>query len=304
VYKKNNHSHKAEHSNQKYQFPHQGEPKQLNRTAAGALRTRTLQPVRGTQGDGESENTLVYGKNAVSELLKSGTGVDTVFMADSMAEAVASYFTALAKDAGAVVKRVHSVKLTVMTGTENHQGVACWASAIAYAELQDLLNLAAEKGEDPLLVLADGIEDPHNLGAIIRTALLCGAHGVIIPKRGGVSITPTVAKSSAGAVSVLPIARVANIGQTVRWLKEQNIFVYCAQMGGAVPYQQDLTGPLALVLGSEGSGVSPLVQSLCDGTLSIPMAPDCGGVDSFNVSVAAGMLLYEVDRQRAAQTDE
>ena len=244
---------------------------------------------------------LVYGKNAVTELLKSGAGVDTVFLADSMPEPVAAYYTALAKEAGAVVKRVHSVKLRAMTGTDSHQGVACWASAIEYAEPEALLQAAREKGEDPLIVLADGVEDPHNLGAIIRTALLCGAHGVIIPKRGGAGITPVVAKSSAGAVSVLPVARVANIAEPVRWLKKQNVFVYCAQMGGAVPYRQDLTGPLALVLGSEGSGVSPLVQKLCDGTLSIPMAADRGGVDSFNVSVAAGMLLYEVDRQRAAR---
>lgn len=252
----------------------------------------------------EPETSLVYGKNAVTELLKSGAGVDTVFVADTMAEQVAAYYTALAKDAGAVVKRVHTTKLRGMTGTESHQGVACFASAIEYAEPADLLARAAEKGEDPLIVLADGIEDPHNLGAVIRSALLCGAHGVIIPKRGGAGITPTVSKSSAGAVSVLPVARVANIGQTVRWLKEQNVFVYCAQMGGQVPYRQNLTGPLALVLGSEGSGVSPLVQKLCDGTLSIPMAADCSGVDSFNVSVAAGMLLYEVDRQRAEAQSE
>ena len=135
-------------------------------------------------------------------------------------------------------------------------------------------------------------------------ALLCGAHGVIIPKRGGAGITPTVSKSSAGAVSILPVARVANIGQTVRWLKEQNVFVYCAQMGGVTPYKQDLTGPLAIVMGSEGRGVSPLVQKLCDGTLSLPMAADCGGVDSFNVSVAAGMLLYEIDRQRALRAEK
>lgn len=249
----------------------------------------------------ETASDLVYGKNAVAELLKSGAGVDTVFVADTLAEPVAAYYTALAKEVGAVVKRVHSAKLRGMTGTDSHQGVACWASAITYAEPADLLAAAAARGEAPLLVLADGVEDPHNLGAIIRTALLCGAHGVIIPKRGGAGITPTVTKASAGAVSRLPVARVANIGQAVRWLKEQNVFVYCAQMGGRAPAGQDLTGPLALVLGSEGRGVSPLVQKLCDGTLSLPMAADCGGVDSFNVSVAAGMLLYEIGCQRAGR---
>ncbi len=277
-----------------------GTPRDVDAAARQALRREQLP--REEENDIPGAN-LVYGKNAVTELLKSGTGVDTVFVADSMAEQVAAYYTALAKEAGAVVKRVHSTKLRGMTGTDSHQGVACWASAVEYVEPERMLELAAEKGEDPLIVLADGVEDPHNLGAIIRTALLCGAHGVIIPKRGGAGITPTVSKSSAGAVSILPVARVANIGQTVRWLKEQNVFVYCAQMGGAVPYKQDLTGPLAIVMGSEGRGVSPLVQKLCDGTVSLPMAADCGGVDSFNVSVAAGMLLYEIDRQRALRAE-
>ena len=280
--------------------PRTGAPRKLD--AAGRQALREERPAA------EEENipgaNLVYGKNAVTELLKSGTGVDTVFVADSMAEQVAAYYTALAKEAGAVVKRVHSTKLRGMTGTDSHQGVACWASAIEYVEPEQMLAAAAEKGEDPLIVLADGVEDPHNLGAIIRTALLCGAHGIIIPKRGGAGITPIVSKSSAGAVSILPVARVANIGQTVRWLKEQNVFVYCAQMGGVTPYKQDLTGPLAIVMGSEGRGVSPLVQKLCDGTLSLPMAADCGGVDSFNVSVAAGMLLYEIDRQRALRAEK
>ncbi|MBQ8612028.1 MAG: 23S rRNA (guanosine(2251)-2'-O)-methyltransferase RlmB [Oscillospiraceae bacterium] len=279
-----------------------GAPRDAEAAARRAVRKEL--PEREAEENNIPGASLVYGKNAVTELLKSGAGVDTVFVADSMAEQVAAYYTALAKDAGAVVKRVHTAKLRGMTGTDSHQGVACWASAIEYAEPEQMLAAAAEKGEDPLLVLADGVEDPHNLGAIIRTALLCGAHGVIIPKRGGAGITPTVAKSSAGAVSILPVARVANIGQTVRWLKEQNVFVYCAQMGGVTPYKQDLTGPIAVVMGSEGRGVSPLVQKLCDGTLSLPMAADCGGVDSFNVSVAAGMLLYEIDRQRTVRAEK
>lgn len=278
-----------------------GSPRQADAAARQALRTPRHEAER--EEDDLPGANLVYGKNAVTELLKSGTGVDTVFVADSMAEQVAAYYTALAKEAGAVVKRVHSTKLRGMTGTDSHQGVACWASAIEYAEPEQMLAAAAEKGEDPLIVLADGVEDPHNLGAIIRTALLCGAHGIVIPKRGGAGITPIVSKSSAGAAAILPVARVANIGQTVRWLKEQNVFVYCAQMGGSTPYKQDLTGPIAIVMGSEGRGVSPLVQKLCDGTLSLPMAAECGGVDSFNVSVAAGMLLYEIDRQRTLRQE-
>ena len=161
---------------------------------------------------------LVYGKNPVAELLKSGAGVDTVLLAEGMAPAVASYYTALAKEAGAAVKRVHPNKLRQLAGTDSHQGVAAVASEIAYAEVDDLLAAARAKGEAPFLVISDGIEDPHNLGAVIRSALLCGAHGIIIPKRGGAQVTSTVLKASAGAAERLPVARVVNIAETVRRL--------------------------------------------------------------------------------------
>ena len=232
--------------------------------------------------------SLVYGKNPVTELLKSGSGVDTVLISESMAPAVAAYYTALAKEAGAAVKRVNPNKLRLMTGTESHQGVAAFAAAKA-------------KGEPPFLVLSDGIEDPHNLGAVMRSALLCGAHGIVIPKRGGASVTPTVIKSSAGAAERLPVARVANIGETIRRLKEQGVFVYCADMDGVPLRKNNLTGPIALVLGSEGSGVSQLVKKLCDGVVRLDMAAQGTGVDSYNVSVAAGIILYEIQSQRAAQ---
>ena len=229
----------------------------------------------------EQDSTIVYGKNAVTELLKSGAAVDTVFVQDTMNAAQAGYYTAIAREAGAVVKRVHAAKLRGMCGTEGHQGVAAWAASVDYVSLDDLLAEAARRGEPPFLLLADGVEDPHNLGAIIRTALLCGAHGVVIPRRGGVPVTPTVLKSSAGAAARLPVARVANIGEAVRRLKAQNVFVYCADMDGRPAFQQNLTGPIALVAGSEGSGVSPLVKSLCDGVLSLPMAGGgTGGVST------------------------
>lgn len=249
------------------------------------------------------ESTVIYGKNAVTELLKNGTGVDTVYLSEGMAPAQAAYYTALAKEAGAAVKRVHTAKLRSMCGTESHQGVAAYASSIEYASLNDLLEIAREKGEDPFLVLADGVEDPHNLGAIIRTAFLCGAHGVVIPKRGGAPITPIVLKASAGAAARLPVARVANIGETVRQLKKQNVFVYCADMDGAPLHKNNLTGPIALVMGSEGSGVSPLVKKLCDGVVSLSMAGQGSGVDSFNVSVAAGIILYEIMHQREQNSE-
>lgn len=247
---------------------------------------------------GEQEQTIAYGKNAVAELLKSGAGVDTLYLQDTLQPAQASYYTALAKQAGAVIKRVHAAKLSAMCGTDSHQGVAAWAASVQYATLDSLLETAAAEGRPPFLLLCDGVEDPHNLGALIRTALLCGVHGVVIPRRGGVSVTPTVLKASAGAAARLPVARVANIGETVRRLKKDNVFVYCADMAGAPAFGQDLTGPIALVVGSEGSGVSPLVKNLCDGAVSLPMANGATGVDSFNVSVAAGILLYEIMRQR------
>lgn len=247
---------------------------------------------------GNLKSEIIYGKNPVTELLKSGKGVDTVLISDSMAPAVASYYTAMAKDVGAVVKRVNPNKLRAMTGTESHQGVAAFASEIGYATLDELLNIAKEKGEPPFLVLSDGIEDPHNLGAVIRSALLCGAHGIVIPKRGGAAVTATVMKSSAGAAECLPVARVANIAETIRRLKDEGVFVYCADMDGTSLKKTNLSGPVALVLGSEGSGVSQLVKKRCDGAVRLDMAAPGTGVDSFNVSVAAGIILYEIMSQR------
>ncbi len=264
-------------------------------------RNTSRRPRREKAEEQPRNESLVYGKNPVTELLKSGSGVDTVLLAEGMAPAVAAYYTAMAKEAGATVKRVHPNKLRLMTGTESHQGVAAFASEIEYATVEDLLAAAKEKGEPPFLVLSDGIEDPHNLGAVMRSALLCGAHGIVIPKRGGASVTPTVIKSSAGAAERLPVARVANIGEIIRRLKEQGVFVYCADMDGVSLRRNNLTGPIALVLGSEGSGVSQLVKKLCDGVVSLDMAARGTGVDSFNVSVAAGIILYEIQSQRAAQ---
>ena len=181
----------------------------------------------------ERTDTLVWGKNAVTELLKSGGAVDTVYLTDAMPQAVAGYYTALSKESGAVVKRVPANKLQKMCGTPDHQGVAARAAEVAYASLDDLFKAAQAKGEPPFLVLCDGVEDPHNLGAIVRSAYLCGAHGVVIPKRGGVGVTGTVMKASAGAAARLPIARVPNLAQAIRTIKEHNIFVYCADLGGA-----------------------------------------------------------------------
>lgn len=246
----------------------------------------------------EQDTALVWGKNPVTELLKSEAGVDTLLLADSMEPRMAGYYTALGKAAGAVIKRVPAGKLQKLCGTQDHQGVAAWAARIQYVGVEELLQIAKDRGEPPFLVLCDGIEDPHNLGAILRSALLCGAHGVIIPRRGGVGVTGTVMKSSAGAAARIPVARVANLPQAIRDLKKQNIFVYCADLGGAPLEKTDLSGPVALVLGSEGAGPGALVRKLCDAAVTLDMAGGKTGVDSYNVSVAAGILMYNIMQRR------
>ena len=250
----------------------------------------------------QHSDTLVWGKNPVTELLKSGETVDTVYLADSLPQAVAGYYTALAKQGGAVVKRVPGHKLQKLCGTADHQGVAARAAEVQYATLEDLFAAADARQEPPFLVLCDGVEDPHNLGAIIRSAYLCGAHGVVIPKRGGVGVTGTVMKASAGAAARLPVARVTNLAQAIRAIKEHNIFVYCADLGGAPLSRTDFSGAVALVLGSEGGGPGALTRKLCDAAVTLEMAPgQATGVDSYNVSVAAGILCSEVLRCRTAK---
>ena len=238
---------------------------------------------------------LIYGKNPVTELLKKKEGVDTVFISESLNPSTQNYYIALAKECGAVVKKVHPVKLKNMCGSDNHQGIAAYASTVEYVSIAQILRNAEEKGESPFIVLCDGIEDPHNLGAIIRSAYLMGAHGVIIPKRRSASLSFTVAKTSAGAVEFMHVARVTNLPQTIEELKKRGVWVYCADMDGEPFYKSDLRGAIALVIGSEGNGVGRLVKEKCDVTLSMPMK---GKINSLNASVAAGILMYEVSRQR------
>ena len=284
-------------------------------TGRGERRTRPQKPRSDRGADRENphplagqerehpfapEEGLVWGKNAVTELLKSGAAVDTVLLSDTLAPAAAGYYTALAKEAGAVVKRAPAGKLQKLCGTPEHQGVAARAAQIEYKTLDDLFAEAETRGEPPFFVLCDGVEDPHNLGAVLRTAYLCGAHGVVIPRRGGVGVTGTVMKSSAGAAARIPVARVANLAQAIREIKERNVFVYCADLVGQTLDHTDLSGAVALVLGSEGSGPSALTRKLCDAAVTLEMAPapSATGVDSYNVSVAAGILLYDVMRKR------
>ena len=241
------------------------------------------------------DENLAVGRNAAIELLKGRRQVECVYICDEVQAPgqPISRIVALAKERKVPVKRVDARKLDHLAGGLNHQGVVALAAAFAYSTLDDLLNAAGE--EPPFLVLADSIEDPHNLGAIIRTAEAAGAHGLVIPKRGGVGLTPIVGRTSAGAVEHLPVARVPNLVAAIKELKERGVWVYCADMGGTRWDRADLSGPLALVVGSEGFGVSRLVRETCDGVLSLPMR---GRINSLNASVAAGILLYEAVRQR------
>ena len=209
--------------------------------------------------------------------------------------AVLEAFTREARKQDTIINYVAKERLDQLSETGKHQGVIAFAAAYKYAEVEDILELAREKGEPPFLFILDGIEDPHNLGAIIRTANQAGAHGVIIPKRRAVGLTSTVAKTSAGAINYTPVAKVTNISATIEELKEKGLWFVCADMGGELMYRMNLKGPIGLVIGSEGDGVSRLVKEKCDYIASIPMK---GDIDSLNASVAAGVLAYEIVRQR------
>lgn len=243
----------------------------------------------------ESEGQL-EGRNALQEALKSGRTIDKVFLAAGDTDTALQRLAAQAKDAGAVVVPVDRRKLDAMSVTHAHQGVIALAAAHAYCTIDDILEEAAARGQAPLLVICDELSDPHNLGAILRTAECAGAHGVIIPKRRSVGLTATVAKASAGAVEYMKVARVTNLNSAIAELKEKGVWIYGTAADSSVPlYKADLTGPAAIVIGSEGDGISPLVRKNCDVMVSIPMA---GRINSLNASAAASILLYEAVRQR------
>ena len=245
----------------------------------------------------EINELIVFGRNAVLEGLKSGRSVDKILMqeADHQEGSAAKILTA-AKDLGVQVKFVTSEKLNQLTNFGKHQGVVAFMAAHDYVELEVLFRRAEEKGESPFFIILDQIEDPHNLGAIIRTANVVGAHGVVIPKNRAVSLTATVAKTSAGAIEYTPVCRVTNLARTIEEIKARGVWVAGADMDGASMYDVDMKGALALVIGSEGKGLSRLVSDKCDYIASIPMK---GDVNSLNASVAAGVLMYEAMRQRA-----
>lgn len=243
----------------------------------------------------DTESTLIYGRNPVLEALRSGASLNTVYL--SASGAVPSKIRALAAERGLVVKQVTDQKLTQMTGTTAHQGAAVSSACAEYLSLDALLEISEQKGTKPFLVLCENVEDPHNLGAIIRTAEAAGADGIIIPKRRSASLTQTVYKTSAGAASFLPVARVSNLAAAVQTLKEHGIWIYGTDAEGSSYTETDLRGAICLVIGSEGAGMSRLMRENCDFLLSLPMA---GRVTSLNASVAAGIFMYEAVRQRTA----
>ncbi len=245
--------------------------------------------------ENQNEKDIIFGRNSVAEALKAERPLDSVLVARGERSGSVPKILADAKSAGIPIKEVDRKKLDFMCGHGNHQGIIAVGAVKAYSTVEDIFALAEERGEPPFIIVCDEIEDPHNLGAIIRTAEASGAHGVIVPKRRSAPLSYTVAKTSAGAVEFMHVARVTNIPQTLDELKDKGVWIYCADMDGETFYNANLKGAIALVIGSEGKGVGRLVKEKCDVVLSMPMK---GNINSLNASVAAGILMYEISRQR------
>lgn len=241
------------------------------------------------------EESKVEGRNAVLEAFRSGKTIDKLFVLDGCQDGPVKSITREARKKDTIINYFSKERLDQLSETGKHQGVIAICAAYEYATVEDILKAAEEKQEPPFIIILDGIEDPHNLGAIIRTANQAGVHGVIIAKHRAVGLTPTVARTSAGAINYTPVAKVTNISNTIEELKEKGLWFVCADMGGTTMYDLNLTGPIGLVIGNEGDGVSPLVKKHCDMVASIPMK---GDIDSLNASVATGVLAYEIVRQR------
>lgn len=237
----------------------------------------------------------IEGRNAVLEALRAGKPIDKLYVLDGCPDGPVRTIIREAKKGDTIINYVKKERLDQLSETGHHQGVIAMAASYEYATVEDILEKAREKGEAPFIFVLDNIEDPHNLGAMIRTANLAGAHGVIIPKRRAVGLTPTVACTSAGAINYTPVAKVTNLKQTMEQLKKEGMWFVCADMDGTSYYQMDLKGPMGLVIGNEGEGVSRLIKETCDFVASIPMK---GDIDSLNASVAAGVLAFEIARQR------
>ncbi len=243
----------------------------------------------------ELRDELIIGRNPVMEALKAGRNIDTIYVSRGEKQGSIGKIIATARDAGILIKETDPKKLGFMCGNANHQGVIAKVAAHGYATVDDIFARAEEKGENPFIIIADEISDPHNLGAIIRSAECAGAHGVIVPKRRSATLNYTVDKTAAGALEYIPVARVSNLAAVMEELKERGVWIYGTDMEGETWCQTDLKGPLALVVGSEGKGMGRLVREHCDFILSLPLS---GHISSLNASVAAGIVMYEVSRQR------
>ena len=266
-----------------------------DRKQAAAQQTRQSVAEREVYINLEENTGIIEGRNAVIEAFRAGRTIDRLYVLDGCKDGPIMSIKREAAKQETPIKYVARERLDQMSETGRHQGVIAAAAAYSYAEVSDILQKARDKGEEPFVLLLDGIEDPHNLGAIIRTANQAGAHGVIIPKNRAVGLTATVAKASAGALNYTPVAKVTNLGQTIEELKKEGLWFVCADMDGTSMYELNLKGSIGLVVGAEGDGVSRLVREKCDMTAQIPMR---GDIDSLNASVAAGILAYEIVRQR------
>lgn len=243
---------------------------------------------------------IIIGRNSIAEALKSGRSINKVFIAKGQRHGAIKILIDEVRQAGIIVQEIEPVKLDELAGTNRHQGIAAMAAPIAYVEVEDILAIAADKNQHPFIVILDELEDPHNVGAILRTADAAGVHGVLLPKRRSCPISTTVAKTSAGAVEYVPVARIGNITQEIKKLKAAGLWIVGADMDGDRNYYEaDLTGPMAVIIGSEGKGMGRLVKEQCDFIVKIPMK---GSINSLNASVACSLLLYEILRQRELKT--
>jgi len=277
-----------------------GQPAKHRRETAPAEQ-EPLQPLLADEEEGRGESYLA-GKHPVLEALKAGRPLNKIWLSNQAQRSLVQPILDEAKSRGVVVQFADKKKLDSLVPNLQHQGVVAQAAAVSYAEVEDLLALAKERGEAPFLILLDEVEDPHNLGSILRSVDCTGAHGVIVPKRRSASLTAVVAKTSAGAVEYVPVARVANLAQTIDRLKEEGVWVAGADAAATQDvYKSDLSGPIAIVIGSEGKGISRLIREKCDFLVSLPMF---GHVNSLNASVAAGVILYETVRQRRARREK
>ena len=251
------------------------------------------------EDDADDDNiNLIEGRNSVIEALKSGREIEKIFVQKGAGEGSIRQILAIAREKKILIKEVDKAKLDGLSSTRNHQGVIASAALYKYYEIDDILNIAKEKGEDPFIVILDEITDNNNLGSVLRTADAAGVHGIIIPKRRAVGLTPVVAKISAGAIEYVPVAKVTNLNQTMEYLKKQGLWIVGAEMGGEIYHSKDMTGPMALVIGSEGEGLGRLIKENCDFLVSIPMK---GKISSLNAAVSAAVILFEIQKQRTAK---